>query len=237
MRTKVIVLTKRYAVALICGVLAVSVVAPMAFAASRGNSGLPPGPGNPLAALQQQINALNQRVGALEAAASQPALMWIEHLDFLSGDPTVLTTSFNSTNSGVGGGLSGLIIQSSTVGNMDSSTPPGNKVVEKSIQVPPRFLITGVRVCYEWSANATSNIVQIRLAQVQNPPSTASVLLDDATTVLPNDLGPICVDSTAPATPIDPSLGAVLLSFRINTGNVLDKLVLRGVGLHLTPAP
>lgn len=233
MREKMRVRTKRYAAAVICGVLAVSAVVPMAFAKSRGNSGLPPGPGNPLAALQQQVNALNQRVGAIEAAASQPALMWIEHLDLFSGDPTVLTTSFFSTNSGVGGGLSGLIIQSSTVGNLDSNN--GNKVVEKSIQVPPRFMIEGVRVCYEWSVGATSNIVQIRLAQVQDPPSTAVVLLDDAT-VQPND-GPICVDSTAPATPVDPSLGAVLLSFRIDTGSLADKLVLRGVGLHLTPAP
>jgi len=233
MRAKIIVLSRLYAVALICGVLAVSAVVPMAFAKSRGNSGLPPGPGNPLAALQQQINALDQRVGAIEAAASQPALMWIEHLDLFSGDPTVLTTSFLSTNSGVGGGLSGLIIQSSTLGDVDSNN--GNKVVEKSIQVPPRFLIEGVRVCYEWSAGATSNIVQIRLAQVQDPPSTALVLLDDAT-VQPN-VGPVCVDSTAPATPVDPSLGAVLLSFRINTANLADTLVLRGVGLHLTPAP
>lgn len=233
MKTKMLVLTKRYAVALMCGIFAVSAVAPMAFAKPRGGSGLPPGPGNPFAALQQQIDALDLRVDAIEAAAAESALMWIEHLDFLSGDSTVLTTSFRSTNSGVGSGLSGLIITSSTLGNTDSVS--GNKVVEKSIQVPPRFLITGVRVCYEWSAGAASNIVQIRLAQVEDPPSTALVLLDDAT-VQPN-AGPICVNSTAPATPIDPSLGAVLLSFRINTGNVADTLVLRGVGLHLIPAP
>lgn len=231
MRAKARARTKLYAVALTCGVLAVYAVAPEAFAVVRGRSGLPPGPGNPLAALQKEINVLNQRVGALEASANQPALMWTPHLDFLSGDPTVLTTSFSSTSSGVGSGLSGLIVQSSTLGNVDSLG--GNKVVESSIQVPPGFLITGVRVCYEWSAGATSNIVQIRLAQVQNPPSTAIVLLDDAT-VQPN-VGPVCVDSTA--TSVDPSLGAVLLSFRINTGNVADTLVLRGVGLHLTPTP
>ncbi len=62
--------------------------------------------------------------------------MWIEHLDFLSGDGTVLTTSFKSTNSGVGGGLAGLIIQSSTLGDVDSLTD--GKVVEKAIQMTRR---------------------------------------------------------------------------------------------------
>lgn len=86
---------------------------------------------------------------------------------------------------------------------------------------------------YEWSAGATSHIDQIRLAQVQNPPSTALVRLDDAT-VQPSP-GPVCVDSTAPATSIDPSLGALLLSLRINFAITTDILVLRGVGLHLAP--
>lgn len=192
-------------------------------AATRGNSGLPPGPGNPLAALQAQIDAIKTFLNA-------PATMWIEHLDFLSGDPTVVTTSFRSTDSGVGGGLAGLIVNSSTVGNLDSFG--GNKVVEKAIQVPPRFTVTGVRLCYEWSAGATSHITQIRLAQVQDPPSTALVLLDDAT-VQPN-AGPVCVDSTI--TSVDPSLGAVLLSVRLDIGNTADTLVLRGVALHLVPS-
>src|SRR5260370_27540783 len=42
--------------------------------------------------------------------------MWIDHLVFLPGDPSV-QTSFNSTNSGVGGGCSGLILSSSTLRN------------------------------------------------------------------------------------------------------------------------
>lgn len=203
--------------------------------ARRGRSGLPPGPGNPLAALQEQINGLDVRLDALEATGNAPAVMWIEHLDFLSGDPTDLTTSFNSTSSGIGGGLAGLIITSASVG--DTFPAGGNKVIEKAIQVPPRFTVTGVRLCYEWSAGATSNITQIRLAQVQDPPSSALVLLDDAT-VQPN-VGPaensVCVDSAA--TSVDPSLGAVLLGLRLNIGDTADRLVLRGVALHLAPTP
>lgn len=205
--------------------------------ARRGRSGLPPGPGNPLAALQEQINGLDARLDALEAAGNAPALMWIEHLDFLSGDPTVVTTSFRSTSSGVGGGLSGLIVTSSTIGGVDSFN--GNKVIEKAIQVPPHFTITGVRLCYEWSTGATSNITQIRLAQVQDPPSAANVILDDATAqptvgpAAPTD-NSVCVDSTA--TSVDPSLGAVLLSLRLNIGDIADTLVLRGVALHLAPS-
>jgi hypothetical protein len=57
------------------------------------------------------------------------------------------------------------------------------------------------------------------------------VKLDDAT--IQPSAAPVCVDSTA--TSVDPSLGAVLLSIRINTANVLDTLVLRGVALHLVP--
>jgi hypothetical protein len=218
--------------------LALSMVVSVRPAASkpRGNSGLPPGPGNPIAAiyslvqgLQSQVDDLDERLDDIEAILNAPALVWIDHLNFLSGDTTVLTTSFKSTNSGVGLGLAGLIIQSSTTGNLDSAL--GNKVVEKAIQVPPNFNVTGVRLCYEWSAGATSQIDQIRLAQVQNPPSTALVLLDDAT-VQPTP-GPVCVDSTA--TSVDPSLGALLLSLRINFASITDILVLRGVGLHLAP--
>ena len=42
-------------------------------------------------------------------------LMWTDHLGFLAGDPSV-NVSFNAVNSGVGGDLAGLIIQSTTTG-------------------------------------------------------------------------------------------------------------------------
>jgi hypothetical protein len=152
-------------------------------------------------------------------------VMWIDHLDLLPGDPSVIT-SFNAINSGVGSGLSGLIIQSNTTG--DTAPGGGNKVVEMGLEVPPGFLIKGVRVCYELS-NARSFITQIRLAQVQNPPSTALVLMDDATHL--TDPGPICVDSAT--TTVDPAAGAVLLSLRVNFGDTSDRIVVRAIGLHL----
>jgi hypothetical protein len=153
-------------------------------------------------------------------------VMWIDHLALLAGDPSV-HTSFNAINSGVGGGLSGLIIQSTTTG--DTAPGGGNKVVETALEVPPGFKIVGVRVCFE-NSNKRSFISQIRLAQVQNPPATATVLLDDPTHL--NQSGPVCVDSHI--TSVDPALGPVLLSLRVNFGNVADKIVIRGLGLRLT---
>jgi len=213
----------------------------------RGNSGLPPGPGNPIAAVQSEVvqlqtdvnqlksevSDLDKRVDAIEALLDAPATVWINYLGFLSGDTSVLTTTYRSTNSGVGTGLGGLIVQSSTVGAVDSFG--GNKVISTGLEVPPHMSIAGVRVCYEWSAAATSHITDIRLAQLQNPPSTALVKLDDAT--IQPSLAPVCVDSTTLVTPLDASLGQVTLDLGINTGNVADKLVLRGVALHLVPTP
>jgi len=151
--------------------------------------------------------------------------MWINHLDLLPGDPSVVT-SFNAVNSGVGSGLSGLIIMSTTTGN--TGTGAGIKVVEKGLQVPPGFLITGVRVCYELS-NPRSFIDLIRLAQLQDPPGTAVVRLDDATQHV--NPGPVCVDS-APTT-VDPDLGAVRLDLRVNFGDTSDRIVVRALALHL----
>jgi len=229
MHRKKMSLIKFTAVAALCGILTLSAVTTAALAASRGNSGLPPGPGNPLASLQQQINQLQQRVGALEALANQPELMWINHLDLTPGDSTV-QTFFSSTSSGVGSGLSGLIITSTTTGELDSLG--GNKVVEMGLQVPPHFAVASVRVCYESSSSA-SFISQIRLAQLQDPPSTASVKLDDGTDLI--NPGPICVDSAAAPATVDPILGAVRLSLRVNFGALADKIVVRGLGLHLVP--
>ena len=151
--------------------------------------------------------------------------MWIDHLVFLPGDPSV-QTSFNAVNSGVGGGLSGLIITSSTLG--DQAQDGGNKVVETALEVPPGFDIVSVRICYE-NSNPRSFISQTRLAQVQDPPSKALVLLDDPTHL--NAAGPVCVNSQP--TLVDPAIGSVLLSLRLNFGDTSDKIVLRAVGLNL----
>lgn len=153
--------------------------------------------------------------------------MWINHFDLLPGDPSV-KTSFNAVSSGVGGGLTGLVIESTTTG--ENAQGGGNKVVHMGLQVPPGYSIRGVRVCYELS-NKRSFISQIRLAQVQTPPQTAIVLLDDGTNH--TNPGPICVDSAA--TSVDPSAGEVLLSLRVNFGNTSDKIAVRALGLHLSP--
>ena len=159
--------------------------------------------------------------------ANQKAIMWVNHFDLLPGDPSV-KTSFNAINSGVGGGLTGLVIESTTTG--ENAQGGGNKVVHMGLQVPPGYSIQGVRVCYELT-NRRSFISQIRLAQVQNPPQSAVVLLDDGTDQ--TNPGPICVDSTA--TSVDPAAGEVLLSLRVNFGNTADKIAVRALGLHLSP--
>ena len=159
--------------------------------------------------------------------ASKKSIMWVNHFDLLPGDPSV-KTSFNAVNSGVGGGLTGLVIESTTTG--ENGQGGGNKVVHMGLQVPPGYSIRGVRVCYELS-NKRSFISQIRLAQVQTPPQSAVVLLDDGTDQ--TNPGPICVDSTA--TTVDPTAGELLLSLRVNFGNTSDKIVVRALGLHLTP--
>ncbi|HEX2630962.1 MAG TPA: hypothetical protein VHM26_18225, partial [Chitinophagaceae bacterium] len=153
-------------------------------------------------------------------------MMWINHFDLLPGDPSVFTT-FNAVSSGVGGGLTGLVIQSNTVGQ--NAQNGGNKVVHMALQVPPGYLIRGVRVCYELT-NKRSFISQIRLAQVQNPPQTAVVLLDDGTDL--TDPGPICVNSAV--TNVNPATGAVLVSLRVNFGNTADKICVRALGLSLS---
>ena len=158
-------------------------------------------------------------------AASAPYVMWVNHFDLLPGDPSV-TTSFNAVSSGVGGGLTGLVIQSSTTG--ENAQNGGNKVVHMALDIPPRYVIKGVRVCYELS-NKRSFISQIRLAQVQNPPSSAVVRLDDATDL--TNPGPVCVNSAT--TTVDPGAGSVLLSLRVNFGNTSDKIVVRALGLLL----
>lgn len=153
------------------------------------------------------------------------ALMWLNHFDLLAGDESV-STSHAAVSSGVGGGLTGLVITSTTTG--DTAATGGNKVVHMAVDVPPGYTVHGVRVGYELS-NSRSHISQIRLAQVQDPPATAVVLLDDATNH--TAVGPVHVDSQLAS--IDPEDGALLLSLRLNFGNVSDRIVVRSLALHL----
>lgn len=172
-----------------------------------------------------RAKSTKRAVAKKHAQPRRKAVMWVNHFDLLPGDPSV-TTSFNAVSSGVGGGLTALVIRSSTTGQNAQSG--GNKVVHMGLQVPPGYIIKGVRVCYELS-NERSFISQIRLAQVQTPPASAVVMLDDGTDH--TNPGPICVDSTA--TTVDPGLGEVLLSLRVNFGNTDDKIAVRALGLHL----
>jgi hypothetical protein len=164
-----------------------------------------------------------------EIEQASAGLLWIDHLSLLSGDPSV-TTSFNAINSGVGGGLAGLVVRSSTLGDVASGG--GNKVVWAALEVPPGLTVTGVRVCYELS-NVRSYITQVRLAQVQDPPSTALVLLDDPTHL--NSPGPVCANSLG--TTVDPANGPLLLDLRVNFGNIADLIVVRGVALRVVATP
>jgi hypothetical protein len=155
----------------------------------------------------------------------EPQLMWLNHFDLLPGDPSV-STSHEAVSSGVGGGLTGLVITSSMTGQ--TAATGGNKVVHMAVDVPPEYVVTGVRIGYELS-DARSHISQVRLAQVQDPPEVALVLLDDPTDH--TAVGPIHVDSST--TSIDPEEGALLLSLRLNFGDVSDKIVIRSLALHL----
>lgn len=186
---------------------------------------------NPFTTILAEIQQLKDQIAKLQGGnIAHTRTMWIDHLDFLPGDPSV-STSFNAVSSGVGGGLSGLIIKSSTIG--DTATGGGNKVVETALEIPPKNNVTGVTICYEGTNSSRTYIDQVRLAQVQNPPSTALVLLDDPTHLTAS--GPTCVNSQP--TLIDPNNGALLLSLRINSGDTSDKIVLRSVGITLNGIP
>jgi hypothetical protein len=155
---------------------------------------------------------------------------WLNHLDLLAGDDSV-KTSHNAVTSGVGGGLAGLVITSTTTG--ETTAGGGNKVVWMAVEAPLGQRLAGVRVCYEYSTGkkpSPTYISQIRLAQVQTPPATALVLLDDGTDQ--THPGPICVNSK-PAVEIDPAQGPLLLSLRVNFADTKDRIVIRGVGLLL----
>jgi hypothetical protein len=152
-------------------------------------------------------------------------VMWLNHFDLLPGDDSV-QTSYNAVTSGVGGGLTGLVITSTTTGEL--ATGGGNKVVHMAAEVPPGYLVTGVRVGYELTSS-NSYINQIRLAQVEDPPGSAAVVLDDGTDQ--TAVGPIHVASS-PAR-VDPDDGALLVSLRVNFGDTSDRIVVRSLGLYL----
>lgn len=146
-------------------------------------------------------------------------IMWINHLDFVPEDISVQAGV-------VGVGDTGLKITSNTIGEI--GTGGGYKSLEKGLQVPPGYLIKGVRICYKLT-NSRSFISHIRLDQLQNPPSSRLVNMEDGTNL--TNKGPICVNSQQ--TNVDPSKGSIRLSFRVKFGDTSDMIILIGVGLLL----
>lgn len=81
-------------------------------------------------------------------------LVWINHFELLPGDPSV-TTSFNAISSGVGGGLTGLVVASNTLG--DEAKGGGSKVVHAAVEVPLGYLVIGVRLGYELTGSSVTS--------------------------------------------------------------------------------
>ena len=146
---------------------------------------------------------------------------WINHLDFLPGDSNV-STGYNNVI--VRGG--GLEI---------TAAEAGRNFVQQGLQVPPGYLVNGVRVCY--AQTGRSHIDQVALIQLQDPPTSIAALLNDETTFDNSDPGPVCVNSALPAEPIDPALGALSLRVGVNFANDTDSIVILGVGLLTIPDP
>jgi hypothetical protein len=150
--------------------------------------------------------------------------MWINHFALLPHDESVQTSVRDMS----------LVITSSTTGGVG---PTGNKCVYMGLQIPPGFLLSRVRVCYALS-NSRSFIRQIRIAQVADPPVSATVILDDPRQL--TNPGPVCVNGKR--TEIDPSLGALLLYIYVQFGDnpdnldeLRDEIRINALGLQVRP--
>ena len=152
-------------------------------------------------------------------------IMWIDHFGLQPGDATVQTSAQGTTPAGFG--FAGLVVTSTTTGEVSPATG-SRKVVHRALEVPPGYTVKGVRVCYELS-NSRTFISRIGLAQVANPPTAATVVLDDDTDR--TNLGPICIDSAE--TTVATTSGSILLSLQLNFGDIGDSIVIRGVGIRL----
>jgi len=156
---------------------------------------------------------------AFGSTATAQTVQWINHLDLIPGDNSVTQTSFTSTLDW------GLVVQSTTLGENDSYG--GLKAVSKALQMPSSPTIIGVRICYLLS-NTRSYVSQVRLAQAQSP-DFMLVLLDSR--LSHDNPGPVCIDSDPAFNPIDPSLGTLLLSLRVNFGDTTDRITIRSLGI------
>jgi hypothetical protein len=214
----------------------------------RGKSGLRHGAGNSNAALQNHVNkikkdikvvdseidslrndikVMNGEIGSLTAhvealeTVAPPELLWINHLDFFVDAASGLSASFVANPLG---GWSGLVIR--------AARAVADQIIVAGLQVPPRYNVTKVRICYELSS-AASFITHIKITQLTSPSSGIEVLTDlnDKTNVTA-----ICADSAPAAEPISPSNGPLRLNLGATFANPADLIVIRAVGLHLEPA-
>src|ERR1041385_8767133 len=67
------------------------------------------------------------------ASVTVTNVMWLNHFALLPGDTSV-QVSYDSVNSDVGGGLTALVVQSTTTG--ETTSGGGNKDVHMAVQVP-----------------------------------------------------------------------------------------------------
>jgi hypothetical protein len=183
---------------------------------ARGKSGLPPGPGNPIANLNSRLSAIETRFGA--------GVLWLDHLALLPGDSTV-TTAFDANAA-----LGGLVIGSTSTGGAGVNGP---KVVATGLLVPLGYDITGVTVCYQLSSTG-SFIDSVRLDQLQSPPTGVTAVSNVAVSA-PGSVGPACVSSAA-SSPVDPATGAVRVNLGLTFGATTDTITLLAVGLEVAPS-
>lgn len=156
-------------------------------------------------------------------------IMWINHFGMVSGNASELRTTANSTTSGIGSGLTGLVVQPGPQAIPgDKFSDGGNKVLQTALVLPKNTQISRVRVCYE-NTSSFSYITEVGLIQVEDPPSTGVVKLDDKTNL--TSTAPICVNTSAARPAIKSKSGPVLLVIRFNMANPDDKIVIRGLGL------
>jgi hypothetical protein len=112
----------------------------------------------------------------------------------------------------------------------------GDKEVAMGVTVPPWNLVTGIKLCYEINnAASASYLSQMAITQLQNSLANPVVVLNDSADRL--GVGPVCVESIAAPTPINPASGALQLNFALNFADPADKFVVRSLALVLVPDP
>ncbi|MCM3904809.1 MAG: hypothetical protein ND866_24190 [Pyrinomonadaceae bacterium] len=176
---------------------------------------------NELKLINADIDSLIAHVEALEAAALQPNLLWINHLGFLVDAHNRLSASFAANPFG---GSSGLVVR--------AFQPVADQVIATGLQVPPGYNVTKVRLCYQLS-NSANFITHIKVEQLTMASTGVEVLTDLADQI---SMSPLCVDSAPAALPINPANGPLRLNVGVTIADPDELIVIRAVGLYLEPA-